>query len=466
MLTTALLLTVTACTDTADTEIVTADAVVTEPLAGASSPADYKSETAPQASKEETTETDITYALTGTPHPQIMYNGELYVASIYSNQLEVDGEFYEFTGEKAFVDAEKIKKECEYLGVSIPAANDDAREAPTKELETTGSYGETWELYKIDENQILMLNTEKRNITNEIFPKAAYFGEVNDYWIALKTGLSDEIYEDLTKKYYRLNEYAEETAKPSETTHETISETTPETITETSAHTSVSGSATNETIPEITKATLTAPETAVTISKTTAVTVEEANSTKTAADIPAPISWKNLTSNNGIEVEITVLRPSPSSEPTSVGYLPLIFNDDEYRCAYQQGYYTADEKKCFYNLEAYSNDWKLDPEQKLDAAMMNFDELEYVGNVTKLDLGYDIIDEAYVYQYEDNLIFIYNQDSFLLYKWDIRTNFFDFDNNENARIGNDLEKLKEVLAEHSIDYDPSMFICALMYEKM
>lgn len=206
-----LLLTLTACADNnTNPEIGSNDTTVMEPSAAEATSAAPKAETSPQTSKSEnSSETDSKYAPTGTPHPQLMYNNELYTACIYSNQLEVNGEFYEFTGEKAYIDAEKIKKECEYLGVSVPAAKDDAQETPVNELETTGSYGETWELYKIDENQILMFNTEKRNITKEDFPNSAYFGEVNDYWIALKSEAYDEIYEELEKKYYRLDELSE-----------------------------------------------------------------------------------------------------------------------------------------------------------------------------------------------------------------------------------------------------------------
>lgn len=102
--------------------------------------------------------------------------------------------------------------------------------------------------------------------------------------------------------------------------------------------------------------------------------------------------------------------------------------------------------------------------------MANIDELEYIGMAGKANLGAGGFDEADVYKYGEKLILIFNNpmyknEKFLLYEWGFRKKFFGIPDDENSNIGNDPDKLREALLKRNMDFDPSVFLGALMYVK-
>ena len=135
---------------------------------------------------------------------------------------------------------------------------------------------------------------------------------------------------------------------------------------------------------------------------------------------------------------------------------PVEYKGVIYEWPFITGYYTIDkDKNVTSDLEDFDK-WELDPNDKLDAMMMNFKELEYLGSATGCD----------VYQYdEDNLLFVANSEFLQMYSFDFREKYFGMCFEESAKVGNDHETLKEYLAENGIEYDPTLFYEVLLYEK-
>lgn len=79
------------------------------------------------------------------------------------------------------------------------------------------------------------------------------------------------------------------------------------------------------------------------------------------------------------------------------------------------------------------------------------------------DVCYAGDDEADIYRYEDKLIVIYNKKSYPLNVWEIRKKVYGFTDIDNNNVLCDLDKLKKVLSERGIEYDPSVFMFALVY---
>lgn len=150
------------------------------------------------------------------------------------------------------------------------------------------------------------------------------------------------------------------------------------------------------------------------------------------------------------------------------GNPPIEYNGTTYEYHFNNGDYFIDKDKNVTDLGAYDNDWQLDPENKLDALMMKLDELEYMGRVTGEDLGLYTFDEAEMYKSGDNIIFIFNSESLPMHSANFRKVFFGFEyfNGQEAEILNtNPPDLKAVLSNRGIEYEPSIFLSALLYEK-
>ncbi|MDE7194189.1 MAG: hypothetical protein K2O14_09500, partial [Oscillospiraceae bacterium] len=166
---------------------------------------------------EETTEADLVVepGYHYPSKPRLMYNGEIYGVIVGDSQVEVDGKFYEVNGEEVFIDAERMKNECEFIGKSIPNRADVE---PTQELEITYAYSDDpCDLYKIDENQILMYSYTEFEIPESWKDESiVYPGTYRGHLIFLKEDKYEELEIELVKKYYRYAErfpedYAQET---------------------------------------------------------------------------------------------------------------------------------------------------------------------------------------------------------------------------------------------------------------
>lgn len=187
----------TGCANTTNSESITSDGV-SESISSAQEPEIDLNTT------EVETETED-HRINLSPYPELMYNGELYTYGIYSAQTESDGKYYEADGGvDAFIDAESLKNECEYIGESIP--NPDYLTKPSRELEVTNS-DEVYELYKIDENQILLYSAKDLEIPDTWRSQAiVYPGTFRRHYILIRADKYDELIGELEAKYYR---YAE-----------------------------------------------------------------------------------------------------------------------------------------------------------------------------------------------------------------------------------------------------------------
>ena len=160
---------------------------------------------------ETLTETDEPVAIRYSPIPQLLYRGEIYLYIVGSDVTEVDGKYYELWPDEIlepFIDAERMKEECEYIGKSIPISIDLT---PEHELELASYSDEPCELYKIDENQILVCYTVDYEISEERFKQTMFYpGTYRSYLIVVKNA-DGNAQANLIAKYYRYKERFPET---------------------------------------------------------------------------------------------------------------------------------------------------------------------------------------------------------------------------------------------------------------
>ena len=161
-------------------------------------------------------------------------------------------------------------------------------------------------------------------------------------------------------------------------------------------------------------------------------------------------------------IGLTVRTPTfIENEAPGGWYYPIDYNSTAYKCTCFCDF-LADEKMDVTILEKSNN--------QLDNIIINIENFEFLDTIGEADLGAGRFDEADVYKYEDKLILIYNnimykKEEFLLHSQEFRKNFFGISDEENSYIGADSEKLHEVFSKLNIDYNPNVFLSALLYEK-
>lgn len=175
------------------------------------------------------------------------------------------------------------------------------------------------------------------------------------------------------------------------------------------------------------------------------------------AVLDSALSLHELRKDKDKEINLNVDRPSFIEGASNGGWFYAFeYNGTEYECA-DHCTFISDESKNVTFLESFY--------YSPNEIMAKLNEFEYLGTIGKTDLGAAYFDEADVYQYDNKLLLIYNDDNYPLYVWDFRSDYFGFSDSENISIGNDLDKLKEALSNKNFNYDPDVFLCALLYEK-
>ncbi|MDE7193270.1 MAG: hypothetical protein K2O14_04795 [Oscillospiraceae bacterium] len=204
----------TGCVNSTSSESISSESVFESAAQTTQLIGETKNSTTTDVTAEETSETEEWF-YGHTPIQLLMYNNEIYSFIVGSSQVEIDGKYYELDGEEVFIDAERMKNECEYIGESISVTDDYI---PTRELELTfANSNMPCQLYKIDENQILVYSNEEFEIPERYSEWAiVYPGTYHIHLILLKSDKSEELEFELVKKYYRYAErfpehYAQET---------------------------------------------------------------------------------------------------------------------------------------------------------------------------------------------------------------------------------------------------------------
>ncbi len=193
------------------------------------------------------------------------------------------------------------------------------------------------------------------------------------------------------------------------------------------------------------------------------IKTEKKEDVETDGKIPAEslldsaISLHELRKEKDKEINLNVDKPSFIEGASNGGWFYAFeYNGTEYECA-DHCTFISNESKNVSILESFY--------YSPNEIMTKLNEFEYLGTIGKTDLGAAHFNEADVYQYENKLLLLYNDNNYPLYVWDFRSDYFGFSDSENLSIGNDPDKLKEVLSNKNFNYDPSVFLCALMYEK-
>lgn len=256
-----------------------------------------------------------------------------------------------------------------------------------------------------------------------------------------------------------------EQSSASESEEESVSESDTATEEKTkSTSESTSATTTEATIlitAESTEAAVTESE-QTNVSEKEAVTEEKTSDTEESLSeemsaIQSAVSLHELHKEEDKTITLNVKAPGYSDFPFDAGWFSsLYYQDMGYECACHCEF-LSDADRNITVLEQFNDE--------IDDVVMNFDKLEYIGTIGETNLQAGSFNEADVYQYEDKLIIIYNVDWYPLFVWGFREQFYGFSFDENNKIGNDPEKLREVLLERGVEYDSSVFLCALMYVK-
>lgn len=200
----------TACSDTGG-ESAPPSNISQEVLSASSESAPQMSEPSAEIEPAETntcetlTETEESNVIVYPSTEHLLYNGKQYGLLVGSRPTKVDGKLYELSENEIiepFIDAECMKEECEYIGQSIPICIDLY---PEHELELAACYDFPCELYKIDENLILVYCTEDYPVSESYIDTMFYPGTYRIHLI-LENGLDSQAQRDMFAKYYR---YAE-----------------------------------------------------------------------------------------------------------------------------------------------------------------------------------------------------------------------------------------------------------------
>lgn len=240
------------------------------------------------------------------------------------------------------------------------------------------------------------------------------------------------------------------TEEQTESTSESTSVTTTATTTEAAAV--ITAASTEATVYESEQTNIVKSET---VTEETSETEESVS--KEMAALKSAVSLHELHKEEDKTITLNVKAPGYSDFPFDAGWFSsLYYQDMGYECACHCEF-LSDADRNITVLEQFNDE--------IDDIVMNFDKLEYIGTIGETNLQAGSFNEADVYQYEDKLIIIYNVDWYPLFVWGFREQFYGFSFDENNKIGNDPEKLREALLERGVEYDPSVFLCALMYIK-
>lgn len=155
---------------------------------------------------EALTETGESKEILYPPTPRLLYDGEIYAFIVGSSVTEVDGKFYELMEDEIiapFIDAERMKAECEYIGQSIPISVDFM---PEHEFGLASYYDVPCELYKVDEDQILVYCPEEYEITDDRFKQTMFYPGTYQVCMIVVKGADEKTQANLIAKYYRYKE--------------------------------------------------------------------------------------------------------------------------------------------------------------------------------------------------------------------------------------------------------------------
>lgn len=163
------------------------------------------------------------------------------------------------------------------------------------------------------------------------------------------------------------------------------------------------------------------------------------------------------------KIQLNVSYPEPASAGAEKGgALPFEYKGIEYvwasPCAI--GEYIIDKDKNVFDLITGASE--LDLEYPVNSAMKELKSLDYIGKVGETNLGALVFDEADMYMYADNLLLVYNA-----VRYDIMffQNYYgiEFTLKEKEEWAEGTVNIDDALAEHGIEYDPSIFFNAVLY---
>lgn len=219
----------------------------------------------------------------------------------------------------------------------------------------------------------------------------------------------------------------------------------------------------NETIGTPENSTATKAENGTTTVSDNTSEESQSSISETYSDTTASTNSEVSVSENVSEIQLNVIYPEPAPEGAEKGgAFPFEYNGTEYVWGSPViGEYIIDKDKNVFDL--ITGDSELDLEYTVNSAMMELKNLDYLGKVGETYLGALGFDEADLYRYGDKLLLVYNS-----VRYDIMF-FQDFYNveftaEEKVQWAEGTIGLDKALADHGVEYDPSIFFCAVLYE--
>lgn len=191
----------------------------------------------------------------------------------------------------------------------------------------------------------------------------------------------------------------------------------------------------------------------------------ESGISETSSDTTPTAGSETSAAENENEIQLNI-HDSPPDGTDRGGLFPFEYNGTEYIFNIVDRYdsYIIDKEKNVFDLNA--DEIGLDQECKIDAVMAEFKDFEYLGKIGETVLGNISFNEADVYKYEDDIILVFNCDNDVRYNPSVCEKLYDieFSNEERLQLTKGTIDFEKTLQDHGVEYDPSIFFCALLYE--
>lgn len=186
---------------------------------------------------------------------------------------------------------------------------------------------------------------------------------------------------------------------------------------------------------------------------------------ETSSDTTPAVSPETSAAENENIIQLNV-HASPPTEADKGGLFAFDYNGKEYKFPIIDCYnsYIIDKDKNV--LDPETDNMELDSDCRIDAAMMEFGNFEYLGRVGETFLGNISFNEANLYTYGDDLILIYNSDNVVRYHPETCEKLYDieFTDEERLQLTNGTIDFEKTLQDHGVEYDPGIFFTAFLYE--
>lgn len=191
----------------------------------------------------------------------------------------------------------------------------------------------------------------------------------------------------------------------------------------------------------------------------------QSDTSETTPDITTTTTAETSAVENEDEIKLDVHHYKEVIGGEKGGLCPFDYNGTEYAFPIidcMETYIIDKDNNIFVPL---NETMEFNPESRIDAAMADSENFEYLGRIRETSLGNFTLDEAYVYRYGKDLILIHNNDNSVRYNPENCERLYNIEFTDEERYDLPREKIdfEETLLKYGVEYDPSIYFVAILY---